>query len=283
LLWPNLFPIEEREVPQSDIPGEMSSPTQPFPVLPKPLASHTIKPWGVTFWDEGVCEDLVASFRNEGIYTPPSVKGSVTFPNGTGANNWGNASYHPGTNMLIVTTTQLASVNFLIPREEGMPSNVPGASSWDTGGAMKGTPYKFHTKPIMSPVGAPCTAPPWGLMTAIDMDSGKEVWKVPFGAVPVPWAPMFSTLESWGSPLIGGPISTAGGLIFAGASLDKKFRAVDLKTGEVVWRAALPAPGNATPMTYSYKGKQYVVIAAGGNAMAATTLDAAIVAFALED
>ena len=120
-------------------------------------------------------------------------------------------------------------------------------------------------------------------MTAIDMDSGEVVWKVPFGAVPVPWAPMFSIPEFWGSPLVGGPMSTAGGLMFAGASMDSKIRALDIKTGEIVWRAELPAPGMATPMSYSYKGKQYIVIAAGGNAVAGTPLSDAVVAFALDD
>jgi quinoprotein glucose dehydrogenase len=207
----------------------------------------------------------------------------VALPNAFGGSNWGNATYHPGTNLLIVATSQIASVNVLIPRDDATPGNIKAGASLDSGGAMKDTPYKYLSTPILSPLGSPCTPPPWGTMTAIDMDNGEVVWKVPFGAVPVPWAPLFSTPEFWGSPLVGGPMSTAGGLMFAGASLDKKFRALDIETGEIVWRADLPAPGNATPMTYSYKGKQYVVIAAGGNAVAGTALSDAVVAFALDD
>lgn len=281
-----LFPIEERPVPQSDIPGEQSSPTQPFPTMPKPLTRLGLKAedaWGVFFWDEGKCVDKMKPYRSEGLYTPPSLEGSVTLPSGYGGANWGNATYHPEENLLVVATTQIANVATLIPREQAGKIDINDHSNLNVGGPLEGTPYLYLSAPILSPFGSPCTPPPWGKLTAIDMDSGEVTWSIPFGAVPVPWAPFITTPEFWGSPLIGGPIATAGGLIFAGASLDKTFRAVDLKSGEVVWRNDLPAPGNATPMTYMYKGKQYVVIAAGGNAVAGTELGDAVVAFALAD
>lgn len=281
-----LFPIEERPVPASDIPGEEASPTQPFPAMPKPLVKQGMtadEAWGVTFWDKGKCAEKISTYRSEGVYTPPSVQGSVTLPNGYGGVNWGNAAYDPDSNLLVVTATQIANVSFMIPRDQAGKVSITDHSNLDVGGPMEGTPYAYRSTPILSPFGSPCTPPPWGNMTAIDMNSGEVVWKIPFGAVPVPWAPSISTPEAWGSPLIGGPMATAGGLVFAGASLDKTFRAVDLKTGEIIWRHDLPAPGNATPMSYSYKGKQYVVIAAGGNSVAGTALGDSVVAFALPE
>jgi quinoprotein glucose dehydrogenase len=282
-----VFPIEERPVPQSDIPGERSSPTQPFPTAFEPLTITEFNAedvWGVTPWERESCREKVASYRSDGMFTPPSTKGSVTMPNGYGGVNWGNAAYVPYKNLLIVNATQLASVSYLLPRGDSREVSLTDHSKGSSvGGPLEDTPYAFLQTPILSPIGAPCTPPPWGTMTAIDMGTGKTVWKIPFGAVPVPFASWFSTPEDWGSPLIGGPMATAGGLVFAGASLDATIRAVDMATGEIVWDEDLPAPGNATPMTYEYKGKQYVVIAAGGNAVAGTKLGDSVVAFALDD
>jgi len=133
---------------------------------------------------------------------------------------------------------------------------------------------------FMSPLGIPCTPPPWGSLTAIDMDSGEIRWQMPFGqirrfGITVP------KFMGWGTAMIGGPITTAGGLIFMAASMDKKFRALDVRTGEELWQATLPYAGMAVPMTYMAGGRQYVVIAAGGNRRTYTTEGDALVAFAL--
>ena len=276
-----LFDIEERAVPDSDVPGEQASPTQPFPVKPMPLTLESLtaeNAWGLTFWDRGRCAKKIKSMRSEGMYTPPSVQGSVTLPNGYGGVNWGNAAYDPARNWIIVNSTQLANVSRLYPRNE-VDMNVGDISQFDVGGPLEGTPYEYKSAPILSPFGAPCTPPPWGTVTAIDMDTGDFVWQVPFGQVP---RFGFHTPARWGSPLIGGPIATAGGLVFNGASLDRYFRALNIGSGKILWKSdKLRAPANATPMTYMYKGKQYVVVAAGGNVVAGTELSDSLVAFAL--
>lgn len=277
-----LFDIEERKVPASDVPGEKAHPTQPFPVKPSPLTIAKLdadNAWGLTFWDRGSCAKKIKTMRSDGLYTPPSLQGTVTLPNGYGGVNWGNAAYDPDRNWMIVNSTQIANVSKLYPREDIADFDITDHSNFDVGGPLEGTPYQYKSTPILSPFGAPCTPPPWGTVTAIDMNSGEYVWQVPFGRVPQFG---FHTLERWGSPLIGGPIATAGGLIFNGASLDHYFRAMNIDTGEVLWKSnKLRAPANATPMTYMYKGKQYVVVAAGGNAVAGTVLSDYVVAFAL--
>jgi len=279
-----LFEIEERPVPASDIPGEQASPTQPFPVRPKQLTRSGLsldEAWGAVFWHRWSCEKKMKGLRNEGTYTPPSVQGTVQLPNGYGGVNWGNASYDPINNRLIVLATQIANVSRLIPRDDVGTLDIRDHSNFDVGGPLIGTPYQYKSTPLLSSADSPCTPPPWGTATAIDMDSGEFVWQVPFGRVPYGW---FRTRKSWGSPLIGGPVTTAGGLMFAGASLDPRMRALDAQSGEVLWESEeLPAPGNATPMTFVYKGRQYVVIAAGGNAVAGTELSDAVVAFALPE
>ena len=277
-----VFPIDERPVPASDIPGEASAPTQPHPLVPIPLTRTELVPddaWGITFWDRGRCRKEIASLRSEGLHTPPSVQGTVQLPSGYGGVNWGNAAYHPGKNWVIVGATQVANVSVLIPRGESGPLSIKDHSNFDVGGPLEDTPYQYKSRPILSPFGAPCTPPPWGTMTAIDMDTGQFVWQVPFGRVP---KGLFRTPQSWGSPLIGGPIATAGGLIFAGAALDHYFRALDLESGKLLWESnKLPAPASATPMSYMYKGRQYIVVAAGGNAVAGTELSDAVIAYAL--
>jgi quinoprotein glucose dehydrogenase len=231
------------------------------------------------FWHRWSCEKKLEGLRNEGMYTPPSVQGSVQLPNGYGGVNWGNASYDPVSNQMIVLATQIANVSTLYPRDSSERLDIRDHSNFDVGGPLEGTPYQYRSTPILSSAESPCTEPPWGTATAIDMDSGEFVWQVPFGRVPYGW---FRTPKRWGSPLVGGPVSTAGGLMFAGAAMDHRMRALNSKTGKLLWESdELPAPGNATPMTYMYKGKQYVVIAAGGNAVAGTELSDAVIAFAL--
>ena len=276
-----LFKIEEKSMPASNVPGETASPTQPVPVKPLPLtltALTTENAWGITFWDRGQCQKMIRPLRSEGLYTPPSLQGSVTLPNGYGGVNWGNAAYDPGRNWIIVNATQIANVSTLFPRAD-VEMSILDHSKFDVGGPLDGTPYQFKSKPILSPFGAPCTPPPWGTVTAIDLDTGDFVWQAPFGRVPV--GP-FRTPAHWGSPLIGGPIVTAGDLIFSGASLDHYLRALDIETGKVLWESdKLRAPANATPMSYMYNGKQYVVMAAGGNAIASTELSDSLVAYTL--
>ena len=277
----SLFQIEERPVPTSDIPGEISALTQPFPTLPEPFARQQLKPedaWGLTFWDRKRCQESIAALRNEGLFTPPSFQGSVQIPNLSGGGNWGGGAFDPGSNSLIVNATNIAYSTRLYRRNE---FNFERKLDLHTHvGDMVDTPYVWHSAPILSPIGMPCTPPPWGTLTRIDLGTGKLVWQVPLGQVSV--GP-FKTLRAWGSPNVGGPIVTAGGLVFIAATMDSKLRAYELASGKVLWSTKLPVPGMATPMTYEAGNprRQYIVIAAGGHAAMGTRLGDALIAFAL--
>ena len=285
-----VFPIEERPVPKSDVPGEETSATQPFPVLPEPFTRTTLTRddlYGMTFMGRNWCRDRFDELRYEGMFTPPSEQGTLHFPGFGGGGNWGGAAFDPNTNLLIIKSMTMGTQHWLIPNEGGaitpMPdedsTEVPGSSYRSgEGDPMPGTPYSTKTSNFAAPSGIPCTPPPWGTLTAIDMDSGKVQWHRPFGRTRrYGW----TFPESWGSAIIGGPIVTGGGLIFMAASMDKKFRALDIKSGEGLWQVKLPYAGMAVPMTYLADGKQYVVIAAGGNRRAFTEEGDAIVAYTL--
>jgi quinoprotein glucose dehydrogenase len=277
-----LFPVEERTVPKSDIPGEKASPTQPVPLLPAPVAAQTLTAddaWGALGFDKSKCRDMIAGLRNEGIYTTPSVRGSLLYPAFLGGTNWGGIAYDPASGLAVVNSSDLAMSVTLVPRGtfDKKVDAPPGTASYP----MTGSPYVMTRRPLLSPVGAPCNPPPWGRLTAIDMTTGKTRWQVPFGRAELGGG--ITSLPSWGAFNQGGPIITGGGLIFIGASLDARFRAFDLATGAELWSAALPAPATATPMTYSAgaDGRQYVVVAAGGHASLKTKLSDAIIAYAL--
>jgi quinoprotein glucose dehydrogenase len=277
----SLFPVPERPIPQSDIPGEHTSPTQPMPSLPEPYARQTFtrdELFGLTPLDRGACERAFDASRYEGMFTPASLRGSIMFPSLLGGGNWGGAAFDPASHLLIVKASNLAYRVKLIDLKND-PGPAARAKTW-MDSAMDGTPYRMEGEVMMSPLGLPCTRPPWGTLTAIDIDSGKKVWQIPLGqskryGVTVP------AFLGWGSPSVGGPLITASGVIFIGATLDSKFRAYDLKSGRELWSAPLPAPGMAVPMTYMDHGRQMVVIAAGGNALAETELSDAVVAYAL--
>lgn len=276
-----LFPIEERPVPQgSEIPGEVLSPTQPFSSI-APLVDHHLTEddmWGFTFWDRNACIDALNTYRNEGIYTPPSVQGSIRMPASAGGMNWGGGAVDPDSATLVVPTLHMPQIHRLIPRSEHDPE---GGSPFLF--PMEGTDYLAEFSFLLSPLGAPCTAPPWGRLSAIDLRSGELLWQVPLGSVeklakqtvgiPIP-------LEL-GTPMAGGPIVTAGGLVFIGASADDKFRAFDTQSGEKLWEVRLPAGGQATPMTYAIDNVQYLVIVAGGHPYYGTTQGDHIIAYKL--
>jgi quinoprotein glucose dehydrogenase len=287
-----VFPIEERPVPASDVPGEQASATQPFPLLPEPFARTMLSRddmFGMTILGRSWCQKRFDELRYEGMFTPPSEGGTLHFPGFGGGGNWGGAAFDPNSNLLVIKSMTIGTQHWLIPNEGGaitpMPADgdaeVPGSSYRDgTGDPMPGTRYSTKTENFEAPSGVPCTPPPWGTLTAIDMDSGKVKWQRPFGqsrryGVTFP--------ESWGSAIIGGPIVTAGGIVVMGASMDKKLRILDINTGAELWQDKLPYAGMAVPMTYMANGKQYIVIAAGGNRRAFTEEGDAIVAYTLSD
>lgn len=275
-----LFPVEERPVPRSDVPGEQASPTQPVPVAPPPLVPQRLTAedaWGVAFFDRKACARKIAALRSEGPFTPPSLKGTILFPFSGGGVNWGGGAIDPARGLFVVNTTRLAHVVRLIPRPERAEAFAahPNAEV----GMHFGTPYFIQREILFSPLGIPCNAPPWGMLTAVDLNAGTIRWTSVLGSLPesVP-VPLPVT---WGTPNFGGPIVTAGGLVFIAASLDRTIRAFDVETGKELWHAGLPASATATPMTYEVDGRQYVVIVAGGNPRAHAKPADAIVAFAL--
>ena len=270
------LPIEERSVPQSDVPGEVLSPTQPFPVNTPPLVPHEVDPrdgFGLTLWDKMYCQSRLRNAKSEGIYTPPSFEGTLQVPFSGGGANWGSAAFDPARNLLVVNVNNAAHIITLHKRDEAHP---PGIEM----GPMEGTPYKVTRELLLGPVGLPCTPPPFGMIAGVDLDSGEIVWRRKFGTT----QDLAGGLAlPTGTPNFGGPIVTGGGVTFIGAAMDDYLRAFDTATGEELWAGRLPAGGQATPMTYSWRGKQYVVIAAGGHGRSTTTLGDYVVAFALPD
>jgi quinoprotein glucose dehydrogenase len=280
-------PVEERPVPQEGaVPGEHLSPTQPFPHVPM-LARGELTPddaWGLTPWDRGRCRERIESLRYEGIYTPPSLEGTIMYPGNAGGTNWGGIAVDPVRQLALVRTSNLAFVVTMIPRDEFARERA--SHDGHEHGPQLGTPYGMRRHPFLSPLGLPCVPPPWGTLSAVDLRSGTIRWQVPHGTVrdlaPVP-IPI-----GWGVPGLGGPLVTARGLVFIAAAFDDYLRAYDVETGEELWKARLPAGGQATPMGYRVtfedgSARQYVLIAAGGHGRAGTTLGDHLVAFALEE
>ena len=276
-----LIPVEERAVPQTDVPGEKTSPTQPFPVAPPPLVSHAaLKPedaWGVAYFDRKSCEARVAGLRNEGIYTPPSLRGTVVRPGIAGGTNWGSLAYDAQRELVYVNSSNAVFWLKLVPRADVEKARRENPKAEFT--SMKGAPYAMMREVMKSGLGMPCTAPPWGTIAAVDLKRGVIKWQVPLGT-PRDISPLPITAAT-GTPNMGGPLATAGGLVFIGAAMDNYLRAFDSDSGKELWKGRLPAGGQATPMTYTVNGKQFVVIAAGGHGKLGTTMGDSLVAFAL--
>ena len=225
-----LFPVEERLAPPTDVPGEYAAPTQPAPLLPAPVTSQQLRPedaWGVALLDKKECRAKLEKLRNEGLYTPPSLQGSLLHPSFLGGTNWGGIAYDSETGLAVLNSSNLAASVTLVPREDYDPEKdgKPGLSFYE----MRGSPYIMLRGVLLSSLGAPCNPPPWGRLTAIDMNNGETRWQIPFGRVE--FGPLIKSLPSWGAPNQGGPIITGSGLIFIGASPDNLLRAYRLRTG----------------------------------------------------
>jgi quinoprotein glucose dehydrogenase len=272
-----IFPVEERPMPASDVPGEQTSPTQPIPLAPPQLLPPRLSAddaWGLLYFDKLACRRKMAELRSEGLYTPPSLKGMLEFPSTAGGINWGGGAFDPAHGLYIVNTNRLAHVIRLIPRADYAAARA-AEPKVEIGRAL-GTPYAALREVLLSPLGLPCNPPPWGTLVAIDMNAGTIKWQVPLGL-----SPYGGFIH--GVPSLGGPIVTAGGVVFIAAAMDEYLRAFDVASGDELWRVKLPAGGQATPMTYVVGGRQFVVIAAGGHAKLGTKLGDEVVAFALPE
>jgi quinoprotein glucose dehydrogenase len=280
-----LYPVEERPVPQGGVPGETLSPTQPFPTHPKPLHALDLSPdaaFGFTPIDRASCRELFLKYRWDGIYTPPTLEGSLQMPHTGGGMNWGGLAIDPTSGMLYVNQTHAAVVNRLIPREEFEKLDPSDFIYPQELYPLRGTPYGLHRFTALSKFGAPCNPPPWGSLTAVDLKSGEVRWQVPLGTPrdKAPF-PIWLFTGHLGSPSFGGGLLTAGGLYFTGATSDLYFRAFDTDTGDELWRIRTPFNANAVPMSYRLRpdARQFVVIAMGGNPI--TAIGDALVAYAL--
>ena len=348
----SLFPIEYRQTPASDLPGEIAASTQPFPLLPEPFSRQQLTEKDLTQRTPAAHAAALETFNKlqRGEFVPPSLQGSIQFPGFDGGAEWGGAAFDPQTQYLYVNANEMA--NILKMRETTNKNVVSGKALYERecaschGLDKKGFPPEFPSleniserlpvaemyyllytgsgrmpsfarlgqegigavfeyvvygrdanvvdnikapkmryisegyPKFLDPDGYPAISPPWGTLNAIDLNTGKIAWKIPLGEYP---ELAEQGLKNTGSENYGGPIVTAGGVLFIGAtSYDKKFRAFDKDTGALLWETTLPAAGNATPSTYSINGKQYVAIAAGGGKSPAPS-GGSIVVFALPD
>src|SRR5438552_7279470 len=271
-----IFPVEERPVPTSDIPGEQASRSQPFTAVTPPLSPHrfsTDSVWGTSDADRAACHAAIDGLRNEGIFTPPSVRGTFVMPSNIGGAHWGGVAVDPVRQIAVVPVNRVAAVVQLIPRdsfhhEQAMAEDKRLGHDYEYNG-MWGTPYVMRRRILLSPSRLPCTPPPFGTLVAIDLKTDGRLCEVPLRSP----ARLLSAAQAakipaeWGSPSLGGPIVTAGGVVFIGAALDRWLHAYDIETGRELWRGPLPESGKATPMTYrlaSGGGQQFVVISVGG-------------------
>jgi quinoprotein glucose dehydrogenase len=272
-----LHPIEERPVPQTGaVPGEYLSPTQPFPLKPEPLHQLGISPqdaWGATFWDRRACRKKLQALNTGPIYTPPSLAGTVFYPSNLGGNNWGAPAIDPQRKIMVANTKHMP-IAVRLAKQADCPEGLPFPQF--------GSDYCVIMEPIVSPLGAPCTKPPWATLAAVDLESGDILWQHPLGTLEnlAPW-PLH---HFFGSAIeMGGPMVTASGLIFIAATSDSYLRAFNIVDGKELWRDKLPTTGNAVPMSYQYQGHQYVLIAAGGHFTSPEPSGDYVVAYRLEE
>lgn len=271
----SLFPIEERPVAQSPIPGEVTWPTQPFPLKPPtlsrqgPLTRADLST--VTAESAKFCAELFDTLQSGGLYTPVGADPVLSFPGSLGGANWSGASFDPTTAYLYVNTNELGTYGSMKPQPPGSPVAY-----------RRSSPHGEYAR-FWDRQHRPCQRPPWGTLNAVDLSTGETAWTVPLGVVEE-----LGEKSNTGALNLGGSIVTAGGLVFIAGTNDARFRAFDARTGTLLWETRLEASGHATPITYQGKksGKQFIVIAVGGGGFVSKVnepLADILVAYALDE
>jgi len=277
-----LFPIEEIEVPQSDAEGEATAATQRVALTPEPTNHPFEMPqtwWLADLTGAGQCSREREQYRYEGLYTPPSEQGTFLYPGTAGANNWGGAAVDDRIDILYVNSMRVVQVIRLIPRETY--NEVAGESGAEQGYyPQEGAPYGIELTEWRNWLGLPCWEPPFGTFSAYDLRSGERLYEMPFGMAQYSG---FYGFRDWGTPTLGGPVVTAGGLVFIGASMDARVRALDARTGEELWSDLVDAPAVANPAVFTHDGVDYAVFAVGGNPILTPGVSDQVVAYRVSD
>lgn len=286
--------VTEQKVPVSNAVGERSSPTQPFstgmPSFRGTIPSERTM-WGVAMIDQAWCRLRFKQARFDGPMTPVEAdKATITWPGSLGGHNWGSIAVDPVKRIALVNSSHVVTYSRLIPRQAAndmglKPVAKPSFENVAGPVAQAGTHYAVSVAPFLSPLVAPCTEPPYGMISAVDLNTRKLLWQKPFGTMRDSGPLLLSTglPIPMGVPNIGGSVVTASGLAFIGATQEHMFRAYDLRTGRELWKGRLPAGGNANPMTYwsDKSGRQFVVIAAGGHGGILSGYSDKLIAYAL--
>ena len=262
-----IYAVEERPVPQSDVPGEVTSPTQPFSAVAALANQAPVTPkdaFGIAIFDKLSCKRQIKKFRSEGIFTPPSLDGMIMRPSYAGGSNWGGVAIDPARQIAVTNVNEIPALVRLIPRAD--LDQLKGAGElkgWQIA-EQRGTPYYMARRIFLSPLNLPCTKPPWGKLVAVDLGSGNIVWDQPLGTIK-DLAPKIIPNFKWGVPNLGGPMLTGSGLLVIGAAAEHKLRIFQTETGKEIWSTKLPVAAVSTPMSYELDGRQYIAIVAGGN------------------
>jgi quinoprotein glucose dehydrogenase len=289
-----LADVVEKPVPQGAIAGDRLSRTQPYSVGMPSLSPDDLKEnrlWGATPFDQLYCRIQFKRYRYDGQFTPPGMRRAVIYPAADGVVDWQGVTIDPDRKILVANANYLPFVMEQTPRRPLEQSGI--ITPWSGKGEQPpnnslyfpqyGTPYAVKTMPWLSFLKVPCNPPPWGTLTAIDLKTRRIVWQRPLGTTrdTGPLRTKANLPLPMGIQNIGGNIVTRGGLIFVSATADRYLRAFDERNGKLLWSARLPAGGQATPMSYSVAGRQYVVIAAGGHQKFGTKIGDYVLAFAL--
>jgi quinoprotein glucose dehydrogenase len=285
-----IVPVTEVQVPTSGVAqGDRVSPTQPRSALNltsiQTLADKNM--WGATMFDQLMCRVIFKRLAYTGQYTPPSEQGTLVFPGNLGVFEWGGVSVNPDRQVALMNPMALPFVSKLIPRGPNNPlwpkEGLTGAGTGTEMGIQPqyGVPFGVEINAFLSPLGLPCKEPAWGYVAGVDMKTHDVVWRKRIGTVRDSLKGIQLPPLKIGVPMLGGPISTAGNLMFIAGTQDDYLRAYNVTNGDLLWQARLPAGGQATPMTYETDGKQYVVLMAGGHGSFGTKMGDYLIAYAL--